>query len=40
MNAKQGRIRMYTSGCPNIQKKCIQSAADPPACVSKKWPPR
>src|SRR6266481_8381234 len=40
MKAKQGMIRTYTSGCPNIQKKCIQSVADPPACVSKKWPPR
>src|SRR5213592_2379329 len=40
IKAKQGIIRTYTSGCPNIQKKCIQSVADPPACVSKKWPPR
>ena len=31
---------MYTSGCPKIQKKCIQIAAEPPACVSKKWPPK
>src|SRR5262249_13683137 len=38
--SKGGNTRMYTSGCPNIQKKCIQSVADPPACVSKKWPPR
>src|SRR5215470_7456780 len=36
-NAKQGMIRMYTSGWPKIQKKCIQIAADPPACVSKKY---
>src|SRR6266851_9328539 len=40
INAKQGIIRTYTSGCPKIQKKCIQSEADPPACASKKWPPR
>src|SRR5271170_7476769 len=33
-NAKQGIIRTYTSGCPNIQKKCIQSVAEPPAWVS------
>src|SRR5580693_8130327 len=40
MNAKQGMIRMYTSGWPKIQKKCIHSTAEPPACVSKKWEPR
>src|SRR5580693_10082511 len=34
MNAKQGMIRMYTSGCPKIQKKCIHSTAEPPACAS------
>ena len=40
MNANAGMINTYTSGCPKIQKKCIHSVADPPACVSKKWPPR
>ena len=40
MKAKQGIIRTYTSGCPKIQKKCIQIVAEPPACVSKKCPPR
>src|SRR5208282_1705160 len=25
---------------PKIQKKCIQTTAEPPAWVSKKWPPR
>jgi hypothetical protein len=40
MKAKEGIIKMYTSGCPKIQKKCIQIAAEPPACVSKKWPPK
>src|SRR6201997_994587 len=40
MKAKQGIIRTYTSGWPNIQKKCIHSTAEPPACASKKWPPR
>ncbi len=38
--AKAGMIRTYTSGCPKIQKKCIQITAEPPACVSKKCPPR
>src|ERR1700745_1900503 len=40
MKAKQGIIRTYTSGWPNIQKKCIHNMAEPPAWVSKKWPPR
>src|SRR5262245_22632922 len=31
--AKAGMTRTYTSGCPNIQKKCIQSTAEPPAWV-------
>src|SRR5262252_1793289 len=33
MKAKHGMINTYTSGWPNIQKKCIQSTAEPPACV-------
>src|SRR4029077_5658326 len=28
MKAKQGIMRMYTSGCPNIQKKCIHNIAE------------
>src|SRR5882757_6832115 len=31
MVAKPGKIRIYTSGCPKIQKKCCQSTAEPPA---------
>ena len=40
MKAKHGMISTYTSGWPNIQKKCIQSTAEPPACASKKCPPK
>src|SRR5271165_6346474 len=40
MNANAGMTSTYTSGCPKIQKKCIQTTAEPPAWVSKKWPPR
>src|SRR4030095_10283603 len=41
ISERQGKariIRMYTSGCPKIQKKCCQITAEPPACVSKKCP--
>src|SRR5205807_6808275 len=34
---KAGSTIMYTSGCPNDQKKCCQSTADPPAAGWKKW---
>src|ERR1700758_4177055 len=40
MKAKHGIMSTYTSGWPNIQKKCIHSTAEPPACASKKWPPK
>ena len=38
--AKPGIIRIYTSGCPKIQKKCCHKRAEPPAWVSKKRAPR
>ncbi len=38
--ANAGIISTYTSGWPKIQKKCAHISAEPPACVSKKWPPR
>src|SRR3954462_13207855 len=37
--ANAGKIRIYTSGWPKIQKKCCQRTADPPAWVLKKLPP-
>ena len=32
-----GRIRMYTSGCPNIQNRCCHSNGSAPAVTSKKF---
>src|SRR3954469_2209932 len=34
-----GTIRMYTSGCPKIQKRCCQRRVDPPWLGSKKCVP-
>ncbi len=31
-----GRIKMYTSGCPKIQNRCCQSNGSAPAATSKK----
>jgi hypothetical protein len=31
-----GRIRMYTSGCPNTQKRCSHSSGSAPASTLKK----
>src|SRR5207244_1038600 len=36
----EGRIRMYTSGCPKNQKMCCHRMALPPAVGSKKCPPK
>jgi len=30
-----GRIRMYTSGCPNNQNRCCQRIGSPPASATK-----
>jgi hypothetical protein len=34
-----GRMMMYTSGCPNSQKRCCHNSASPPCATSKKWKP-
>jgi hypothetical protein len=34
-----GNIRIYTSGCPKIQKKCSQIIVFPPLATSKKFEP-
>src|SRR5260370_8892905 len=38
-NAKQGMIRTYTSGCPNIQKKDSPTDVKPPTPLSHNSPP-
>src|SRR5438093_572987 len=35
-----GRIRMYTSGCPNIQNRCCHRIGSPPPCGTKKCVPK
>src|SRR5260370_162195 len=40
MIPKAGKIRMYTSGCPNDQKRCCQSSGSPPKPDWKKCVPR
>ena len=32
-----GKIRMYTSGCPNNQNRCCHSTGSPPAAALKKF---
>ncbi len=34
-----GNTRIYTSGCPKIQKKCSQITVFPPFAVTKKFEP-
>ena len=36
MMPKAGRMRMYTSGCPKIQKRCCHSSGSAPAATLKK----
>jgi hypothetical protein len=35
-----GRIMMYTSGCPNTQKRCCHRSGSPPLAGSKKTAPK
>src|SRR3712207_8761138 len=37
---KAGRIRIYTSGWPKIQKRCCQRSGSPPPEGTKKWVPK
>ena len=35
-----GRMRMYTSGCPNTQKRCCHRTGSPPLATLKKFIPK